>query len=332
MHIAINGWFAKQLTTGSGHYLEQLLRHLPTVLAETQDKHDGNYPGNHTRQVHRISLLLPFPHHAYRLTELHESYPAIEVVGVKLPPLPMHLRKLCWEQLAVPLAARRLKTDLLWVPYWAAPLWQPCPVVVTVHDIIHRILPAYRGGKLQQLYTQLVSYTARRSAAMITVSHAAARDITAVLGAQDDQLHVVYNGLPTAANYSTTELAAIQQKYQLPTRFFLYLGGFDARKNVSTTLHAYQRYLEKGGDPAVKLVIAGALPKHDSDFSPDPRRLATALGLTDQVHFCGYVEEEEKAALYALATAYIFPSLYEGFGIMVLEAMKGGTPVVTSAR
>jgi glycosyltransferase involved in cell wall biosynthesis len=322
MHIAINGWFAKQLTTGSGIYLEGLLQQLPTLPATGAG--DGN--------PHRFSLLLPFPHRAYRLTEIHETFPTVAVVGVKLPPLPEKLRKLCWEQIAVPLAARRLHADLLWAPYWAAPYWQPCPVVVTVHDVIHRLLPAYRGGRLQRLYTSLVSRTAQRSSAIITVSNAAARDIAAELAPPAERLHVVYNGLPEQSVPPPPALAAARTKYQLPARFFLYLGGFDVRKNVSTVLRAYQRYLEKGGDPQIKLVVAGKLPERDTPFTPDPRTLAAALGITAHVHCCGYVEEADKLALYALATAYLFPGLYEGFGLMVLEAMQAGTPVVTSAR
>lgn len=346
MHIAINGWFAKQLTTGSGHYLEQLLHYLPTVKpsgmpsempseittrATTEGEGADNAAGGKGKSA-QLSLLLPFPHRAYRLTEIHKSYPAVDVIGVKMPPLPTKLRKLCWEQIAVPLAARRLNADLLWVPYWAAPLWQPCPVVVTVHDIIHRILPAYHGGKLQQLYTKLVTYTAQRSAAMITVSHSAARDIATEMAPSPERLHVVYNGLTTTPPFTQAELETIRRKYQLPERFFLYLGGFDLRKNVRTTVHAYKRYLEKGGDPSLQLVIAGKPPKEDSAFTPDPQRIVADLSLNEHVHFCGYIEETEKAALYALATAYIFPGLYEGFGFMVLEAMQAGTPVVTSAR
>ncbi|MEZ4684147.1 MAG: glycosyltransferase family 1 protein [Caldilineaceae bacterium] len=323
MHIAINGWFVKQLTTGSGHYLEQLLLQLPAVMAATN-------PG-HASANNRLSLLLPFPHEAYQLTQLHTSYPTVAVVGVKMPLLPEKLRKVCWEQIAVPLAARRLHADLLWVPYWAAPYWQPCPTVVTVHDIIHRILPDYRGGRLQQLYTSLVSHTARRADAIITVSHAAARDIVAEFAPPPEQIHVVYNGLTTAPSITAVQRQAVREKYKLPNRFFLYLGGFDRRKNVSATVRAYQRYLQKDGDAAVQLVIAGRLPKHDSTFAPDPRQLAADLGITAHVHFCGYIEEADKAVLYNLATAYIFPGLYEGFGLMVLEAMQAGTPVLTSA-
>jgi glycosyltransferase involved in cell wall biosynthesis len=118
----------------------------------------------------------------------------------------------------------------------------------------------------------------------------------------------------------------------LPPRFFLYLGGFDVRKNLRGTLTAYRRYLDRGGDRAVRLVVAGRLPQADTAFFPDPQKIAAELHLEDQVHFCGWIDEADKPALYALATAYIFPSLYEGFGMMVTEAMQAGAPVVTSAR
>jgi glycosyltransferase involved in cell wall biosynthesis len=122
----------------------------------------------------------------------------------------------------------------------------------------------------------------------------------------------------------------VRQKYQLPARFFLYLGGFDVRKNVQTTIHAYQRYLAQGGDPNIHLVLAGKLPAHDTPFTPDPRKIAQAAGVAHQLHCCGWVDEADKPALYALSTAFFFPSLYEGFGMMVLEAMRAGAPVVTS--
>ena len=125
---------------------------------------------------------------------------------------------------------------------------------------------------------------------------------------------------------------AVRRKYGLPHRYFLYLGGFDVRKNVASVMRAYRRYLELGGDPDVYLVLAGALPESDSDVVPIRATVATELGLHDQVHFCGWVEETDKPALYALAIAFVFPSLYEGFGMMALEAMAAGTPVITSAR
>jgi len=316
MHILINGWFVGQSTAGSGQYVEHLLAYLPRQAPQT-----------------RFSLLLPVAKSA-TLAHWQDRWPGIELVPHTLPPLPKNLAKLWWEQVTVPQIARRLAADLLWVPYWAAPYWQPIPVAVTVHDLIPYLLPAYRGGLLQRVYTALVAYTARRSAAVITVSHASARDVIQHLHIPSERVHVVYHG----PNQAPTEpldaewLAAIRQKYSLPERYFLYLGGFDARKNVAATLHAYRRYLDRGGDPAVKLVIAGRLPQIDSAFAPDPQKIAAELNLLNQIQFGGFVPDADKPALYALSTAYIFPSLYEGFGMMVLEAMGAGTPVVTSAH
>jgi glycosyltransferase involved in cell wall biosynthesis len=258
----------------------------------------------------------------------------VVVAPVMTPPLPAALRKLWWEQIAAPLWARRLHADVLWIPYWAAPWWQPVPSVVTVHDLIPLLLPAYRGGMLQRTYTALVAATARRSARVLTVSEASARDVVTHLGVPATRVTAVHHGPNQANAQSPTldECARVQARLQLPARFFLYLGGFDLRKNVTGLLRAYARYLEQGGDPAIKLVIAGRLPAEETPFAPDPRPIVHALGLDEQVHYAGWVEEADKPALYALATAYLFPSLYEGFGMTVLEAMQAGTPVVTSGE
>ena len=322
MHIAVNGWFIGQQTTGSGQYLHHLLQRLP-----------NQQPGVD------ISVLVPA---AVYTPAWQEQWPRLALRPVNLPPLPANWQKLWWEQIAFPAAARRLQPDVVWVPYWAAPLWQPRPVVVTVHDLIPLLLPAYRGGFLQRQYTALVTASARRSAAVLTVSRASARDIVNRLHIPASRVHVVYHGPNTAAGPETgapwarpasrRELEAVAAKYDLPDRYFLYLGGFDVRKNVEAVMSAYKRYLERGGDPQVRLTLAGQLPAGDTVFAPDPRRMAVRLGLQDRVHFCGWVGEEDKAAIYALATAFVFPSLYEGFGMMLLEAMAAGTPVITSDR
>jgi len=315
MHIVINGWFAGETTAGSGQYIDHMLAHLPAMSPET-----------------RFSLLLP--KQEKQATSSVPHFDGIWVEQVALPGLPRNLAKLYWEQISVPLAARQLGADLLWVPYWAAPYWQPIPVVVTVHDLIPSLLPAYRGGTMQQLYTSLVSATARRSSQVVAVSAAGAADVVAHLGIPASKVHAVHHG-PNQQGFAaptTEQLAVVRDKYALPDRYFLYLGGFDVRKNVQSILAAYRRYLELSGDPAVQLVIAGQLPKRESDFFPDPRRMAGELGLSDAVYFCGWVAEEDKPGLYALSTGFLFPSEYEGFGMMVLEAMAAGTPVITSDR
>jgi len=314
LDVAINGWFAGDLASGSGQYVDHLLTHLPPAAPMV-----------------RYSLLLPTGRGA-ALGDLASRWPGIDPVFLPTPRLPRRLAKLWWEQVTVPRAARQLGVDVLWVPYWAAPCWQPVPTVVTIHDLIPLLLPAYRGGWLQRGYTSLVGYTSRRAIAVIAVSQAGARDIVAHLGIPAERVHVVHHG-PNQEDQpvpSADQLAVVRQKYRLPARFFLYLGGFDVRKNVGSTLAAYRSYLDQGGDPAVSLVIAGKLPVVDTAFFPDPKKSAAALHLTEHVHFCGWIDEPDKPALYALAIAFLFPSLYEGFGMMVLEAMQAGTVVVTS--
>jgi glycosyltransferase involved in cell wall biosynthesis len=316
--IAINGWFAGDSAAGSGQYINHLLAHLALAAPAA-----------------RFSLLLPEGRGSRGARdEDAQKWPNVDLVRVSVPPLPRNLAKLWWEQISVPQAARRLGADVLFVPYWAAPYWQPLPTVVTIHDLIPLLLPGYRGGLLQRAYTGLVSRTAKRSAAVITVSEAAKRDVVAQLGIPAERAFAVLHGPNQEGRPqpSVAQLAAVRQKYALPQRYFLYLGGFDARKNVKSVLHGYRRYLDRGGDPEVRLVIAGKLPQAGSTFFPDPQKIAAELQLGASVQFCGWIDEADKPALYASATAYIFPSLYEGFGMMVTEAMQAGTPVVTSAR
>ena len=316
MHIVVNGWFVGQETTGSGQYLHHLLDHLPGLTPR-----------------HRWSVLTPSPA-AAALAVWRARWPGVDIVSAATPPGPKSLVKLWWEQIVTPRLAQRLRGDVLWVPYWAAPLWQPCPTAVTIHDLIPYLLPAYRGGSGHRLYNALVRWTARRCTAVLTVSQSARRDIIEHLGIPDERVHAALHGpnLEGIPAPDVEQLAAARLRYGLPERFFLYLGGFDVRKNVAAVVRAYRHFLDSGGDPAYKLVIAGKLPKEENAFIADPRKTAAECDLGQQIVFCGWIDDADKAALYALAAGYLFPSLYEGFGMTILEAMQAGTPVVTSRK
>ncbi len=310
LYGVVNGWFVGRADAGSGQYTDHLLAHLPQVAPHA-----------------RWTVLCPGP-----LPPNLPTLPHVTFQPVPLAHLPANLAKLWWEQVTVPRMAKNLGADVLWVPYWAAPWWQPVPTVVTIHDLIPLLLPAYRGGRLNRLYTRLVSATARRADRVLTVSHASARDIAQHLGIPAQRISAVHHGPNQAGQVDLDgmDAGAIRAKYGLPDRYFLYLGGFDTRKNVIGLLMAYARFLEKGGGADVKLVIAGKLPDRLTQFAPDPRPIALDLGLLDNVIFTGWVDEADKPALYALSLGFLFPSTYEGFGMMVLEAMQAGTPVVTS--
>ena len=315
MRIAVNGWFWGQLNTGSGQYLAELVAWLARFGS-----------------THELSVV------CWAKGRAHSEGIAgarVEQAATPFDALSRNLAKLWFEQLTFPRACGRLRADVALVPYWGSPWWRPCPLVVTIHDLIPLRLPIYRGGLPQRAYTWLASRTATRAEAILADSEAGQRDIVAHLGIPSARVYAVH--LAVGAQYrpvtAKEELARVRARYRLPAEpFFLYLGGFDSRKNLIRTLQAYGRLCEKMGPEAgPRLVVAGKLPAADSAFAPDPRPVATGLGLARQVHFAGWVDEADKPALYSLALATLFVSEYEGFGLPVLEAQACGCPVITSA-
>jgi glycosyltransferase involved in cell wall biosynthesis len=220
------------------------------------------------------------------------------------------------------------------VPYWASPIRPTVPTVVTVHDLIPLLLPLYRGSALVRLYTRLVAAAARRADYVITDSLASQADIVAHLHIPAERVQVIYLAAdPTCQPVADAEaLAAVRAQYRLPDEYILYLGGFDARKNLRALLAAYARLRATQGEAIPPLVVAGRLPDVDTPLFPSPKRLARELGVQDAVRFTGWVAGLDKAALYSGALFFAFLSLYEGFGLMPLEAMACGTPVVASRR
>lgn len=322
MHIAVNGWFWGQMTTGSGQYLHHLVYHLPQIA-----------------EGHVFSLLLARDSRSTAANGQRLAFPpgwGQYELATPLDRVNHNLAKVWFEQVAFPLACRRLGADVAWVPYWGAPWWRCGCLVVTVHDLIPLLLPAYWGGWPQRLYTWLVSQTARRAILVLTDSQASRQDILTHLRVAPERVRAIH--LAAAERFRPVadplELQRVRQCYGLPERFMLYLGGFDVRKNVPTLISAYSRFLRQQGAGAAvpRLVIAGQLPKGNSDFAPDPRQVVAREGLESQVQFIGWVEEADKPALYSLADLFVFPSAYEGFGLPVVEALACGTPVVTSDR
>ena len=307
MHVALNGWFWNRPDTGSGQYLRRLI-------------------GAFARQTPHVRITLVVP----------RGWP-VELPGGPVTVLPIdlpgrgHLAKLRFEQRLFPLAAGRIGADLAHVPYWGSPLRIPVPVVVTIHDLIPLILPAYRGGVLARLYTGLVAASARGAVAVITDSQASKADILRYLHLPPDRVHVIY--LAAGEEYhprpSGVSDAAVRARYGLPDEYVLYLGGYDVRKNVQTLLKAYT-YVRDGMQDQHPLVLAGRLPERRSSRFVDVSTLVKRMNLNDVVHPIGWVNEEDAPALYRMASCFVFPSRYEGFGLPVLEAMACGTPVVAA--
>jgi len=255
--------------------------------------------------------------------------PGTHILPLHAPPGPVG--KVWWEQIALPLAAQRLGVDVLHVPYWAPPYITPVPTLVTVHDIIPALLPAYRGSWAVRRYTGLVSATAKRAARLLTDSEAARSDIIRHLRIPKAQVQAIYLAADgTYTPNASPEDAQIRRDLGLQPGYLLYLGGFDIRKNLEAVFQAFARVHKALGKECI-LVIAGKLPEKDSDFAPNPRRLMREAGVPQEaVKLVGFVPEASKPALYRGARVFFFPSRYEGFGLPPLEAMACGTPVVGS--
>lgn len=311
-HLVVNGWFWGQATTGSGQYLHGLLRHLPAAL-----------PG------WRISLLAP----ACASPSVAPFPAGVTLTPVSLPGLARgpRLVKLAWEQYSFPAWCRRLQADVAFVPYWGSPYLSPCPTAVTIHDLIPLLLDDYAISPTARAYTWLVSQSACRASAVLTVSQAAGKDIAEHLGIPRQRLTVTYEslGAPHARVTDAAELARVRAAYHLPPTYLLYLGGFDPRKNVPLLIRAYAlaRELRPNLPP---LLIAGRLPEQGARWFTDPRPLIGELGLEESVQTLGFVDDADKPALYTLASLFLFPSRYEGFGLPPLEAMACGAPALVS--
>ncbi len=307
MRIAINAWFLDQPGTGSGQYLHGLLRTMPALAAE-----------------HEFLLVAPPGRVVLQMPGLQADVQTLASPFWRSDP-----GKVLFEQVAFPRACRRWGAEVAHVPYWGSPLRPPVPTVVTVHDLIPLLLPAYRGGPAVRLYTRLVAAAARRATLVLTDSLASQRDAEAHLDLPAERVQAVY--LAHAPHFRPEPAEgdeAIRQNYNLPMRYVLYLAGHDARKNVATLVEAFATVAQADAD--VTLVIGGRLPEHSRPPLYDPRPLVEALGLGGEVRFLGWVEEAHKPALYRGAACAVFPSSYEGFGFPVLEALACGTPLVTA--
>ncbi len=314
MRIGINGSFWDRPTTGSGQYLRSLLHALAQCAPENEFV--VITPGR--IKEHAAGGIPPRAH--------------LRSEPVALGRWSENLGKVWFEQVAFRRACQREQVEIAHIPYFASPLFPPTRTVVTIHDLIPLLLPLYRGSLPVRLYTRLVSSAARRAHVVIADSECGKRDIVRHLGIPAERVRVVY--LAADARYrpvrEADRLDAVRAKYGLPTNFFLYLGGFDQRKNVLVIVQAFAA-LPELYESGYRLVLAGVPLGKDSRFFPDPQRRARAAGLPDDaIRFTGWVAEEDKPALYSSATAFLFPSLYEGFGLPPLEAMACGTPVITS--
>jgi glycosyltransferase involved in cell wall biosynthesis len=298
MRIAFDGTTLRPGRTGVGYYSEHLLQQLAQ-----EPSHEvvvlSNGPVETTR---------PLPP---RVTVAASSW--------RLP-------RAVWMQTQAPREVKRIGADVAHFTNGMVPLASPAPTVVTIHDMSLTLWPQFHPPRRVMLNRPLVNLAARRADAIITVSESARRDIVRLYGLPPGRVHVVHEAAAPsfAPVFSARQLRRVRQTYGLAERFVLYVGTIEPRKNLPNLLEGFARRV-RNGDLRHQLVCVGPYGWRSRDVAKQVDR----LGIRDAVKFAGYVPFADLPALYTLAEMFVFPSLYEGFGLPVIEAMACGTPVIT---
>src|SRR5580765_4639620 len=231
-------------------------------------------------------------------------------------------------------ALKRLKCDLVHIPnLFSVPRLIPCPYVMTVHDMLEHMSRAQQTGFWGPWHLQMTRHVLRGAARIFAVSKFTRTEIEKLFEIPSSRIDVVYNAIDERflhGHASAADRELIVQRYQVNYPFLLYAGRISPHKNVVRMIEAFSALkteLERDqAYPDLKLIIIG----DDLSGNPDLRRTVVRSGVQNDVRFLGFVPIDVLRIFYDEAKVFVFPSLYEGFGLPPLEAMVHGTPVVTS--
>lgn len=202
-------------------------------------------------------------------------------------------------------------------------------VVTTIYDVVWLRYPETMDEKNYKRITQDIVYSVNRADRIVTISESTKQDLIDLLHIPAEKIVIAPPGVNVQAfqhSYQPSILQRIKEQYHLPEHYILYMGTLEPRKNIERLVQAFAQVHQKDGVQGYKLVLAGKKGwQYDSIFT-----LIQSLGLEQYVICTGYVAEEDKAAIYQMADVFVFPSLYEGFGMPIAEAMAAGVPVITS--
>ncbi len=314
MRIGINCFFLKYIPVGIGIYTAQLIKALGRIDKNNEyilflsDK-DGSalnfLPAN---MLVSQGSVLPFPNDL--------------------------LKEFFWEQ-TMSLRLKKHKVDVYHIPYSASGFSKRTRNVATIHDMALYQFPVYKGGFFRRFYHMYTAHSVKKADFFITDSEYSSREITKFTGIPREKISVI----PLAVNEAfrpiddRLKLEAVKKKYNLPERFILYIGGYDIRKNVGNLLRAFAS-LKNEYNIQHKLVLGGNVPLTKKLIKrgavTDVVRSIEELGISTDVLLPGLIEKNDLSALYSTADLFVYPSLYEGFGLPVLEALSCGTPVIAS--
>lgn len=276
----------------------------------------GTYLRNILKRIRGVNLTL-----LGDKKELTEALPGVkfDVIEMKVPiysPI---------EQLELPLKIP--ECDVFWSPHYNVPLLpvRAAKRLVTIHDICHLVYPA---SVLQKMYARLLLKAAVKfSDVVLTVSEFSKKEIVEKLNAPPDKVKVIYNGVDVSLfrPLPSQEIARVMHKYNLPDRFILFVGNLKPHKNVKKLIMAFESFIQPAYNDLYLLIIG-----RKSGLRTVDKETLKLISTNKKIIFLENIKFEDLPAIYNAAQVFVFPSLYEGFGLPPLEAMACGTPVVVS--
>ena len=301
IHVGVNAHLLSMTesfrSAGISWYIQNLLRHLPEAD----------------------------PAIGYTVFVGEDRYGGVPGVQLRVSRLPTHRPtvRILWEQAIQPWALRQAGVDLLHGLALVGPMMGACPFVVTIHDLSFVYYPQ-SFQSLKRLYLQVFTrLSVRRARRVIAISENTKRDVVQQYGIPPGNVDLVYYGSdPTFRPLPPDQVAHFRAERRLPERFILFVGTLEPRKNVVRLVEAYAQLPV---DRPPLMLVGGKGWLYNETYAR-----VEDLGLAGEVEFVGYVPGEELPWWYNAAELFVYPSLYEGFGLPPLEAMACGTPVVSS--
>ncbi|MGZ3665980.1 MAG: glycosyltransferase family 4 protein [Ktedonobacterales bacterium] len=313
LRVALNA----QLVSFSQTYRNAGVSRFTYVLLESlmHDDHDQRY----------IAFIGQREAAAAAASSLHDSE-RIQLVPAVWP-TERPLQRIFWEQTVLPAELRRLGVDVFHSPVNVLPEYVPCASVVTVHDLAFMRYPQYFRPARRNYQRVFTARSVRRATLTVAVSESTKRDLIDYFHVPEDRVRVIYNAIDPIFRPvdDLNVLAEFRARHALPQRYLLYLGTLEPRKNLVGLVEAYARLRSQDAETP-PLVLAGAKGWY---YQPLFERI-NSLGMQQHITFAGYISREEQPLWYAGAELFVYPSLYEGFGLPVAEALACGTPTITS--
>ena len=296
MQIAVEARYLAGNRTGVGRYLLNLLRFLPQLSNE---------------------------HEYFLYSDRLMEQPIVDD-NIHYRILKGH--RLLWKHILLPIEQRKKQIDLMFIPSYSAPLLNLGKTIVTIHDLIATRHPEWTTKSQSLRFATVVKYAARKADYIIAVSEMTRKDILELTGVPEDKVKVIYEGVDEHfLKLPSNKLEEFRNKYKLDQPYILYVGSIHPRRNIKRLIEAFI-YLKKEKRIEHKLVLIGLVLQQGSQL----KDWISESQLEDQILTYGFVPDDDLVKFYNFADIFIYPSLYEGFGLPILEAMACETPVITS--